>query len=107
MKPPFGISWNNKRYCDKPECQHAKELTRQRSVKESQARHKAKSTYLSRSDGLSKAQDRKWACRDCGKMSDNRLHCPECRARRLAKEDTRLSEYPIGTIDISNMGVLT
>ena len=106
FKPPFGISWGNIKYCQKPECQHAKELNRQKSVKESLARHKIKS-YLSRTDGLDKRQDRQWPCRDCGKLSDNRLHCPDCKARRIAKEGSWLSDYPIGTIDVSNMGILT
>ena len=107
MKPPFGISWNNRKYCDKPECQRIKELNRQKSVKESMARRKYQPPYLSRTDGLSKAKDRKWPCQDCGRMSDNRLHCPECKDRRIARDGSWLDEYAIQSIDIASMGVMT
>ena len=28
-------------------------------------------------------EDKKWPCQDCGKMSDNRMHCPDCKRDRL------------------------
>ena len=109
FKPPFGISWGNKKYCDKPECQHAKELARQKSVKESNKRNLARQAEMYRStrrSGVGPDKDRKWPCQDCGKMSDYRLHCPACKARRLAKEDSWFDDYAVETISLSDMGLI-
>lgn len=99
FKPPFGISWNNIKYCKKPECQRAKEVNRQKSVKESNNRHriaKGYDTYRStRRSGLGPYKNRMWPCQDCGRMSDNRLHCPACKAKRIAREDSWLAEYSV------------
>ena len=109
FKPPFGISWGNVKYCQKSECQHAKYANRQKSVKESNKRYLARQCDMYRStrrSGVGKDKDKKWPCQDCGKMSDGRLHCPACKARILARDDSWLSEYSVGTIDLSRMGVM-
>lgn len=98
--PPFGMGKGASKYCDNPDCQAIKSDR----AKESRYAYAARS----REQGLTskyKSRGRQWPCRLCGKMSDNRLDCPECKARILARDDS-WCDYPIETIDICNMGLI-
>ena len=98
--PPYGPAWSSKQYCPDPDCQAIKSDR----AKESRYAYAARS----REQGLtSKHRDRgkQWKCRVCGRMSDNRLDCPECKAHILARNDTWL-DCPVDTIDIANMGLI-
>lgn len=99
--PPYGPGKGASKYCDNPDCQE----TKSDRAKESRAQYAARS--MENGTSKHKSRGRQWKCRLCGKMSDNRLDCPQCRARIVAKNGNCLDDFAgVQTIDICNMGLM-
>ena len=102
FKPAFQSGWPKRKRC--PECMLTPmEHNRRRRAEEKKGgpKHTKRPWHV---NGLDLGKQ--WKCRGCGKMSNNRLDCPECKARILAKEDSWLDDYAVETLDIANMGLM-
>ena len=100
--PPFGKGSGATRYCEDPHCQAIK----YEAVRESKA--KAMERYKERG-GPAKQRDvgKQWKCRGCGRMTDNRLDCWDCRAKIVAANGNCSEDFAqVETLDISNMGLI-
>lgn len=74
FRPPFISGWQRRKRC--PGCRLP--------AYEAQRRHRDRVKHERKARHWPDRAGKQWPCQDCGKMSDNRLHCPDCKARRLA-----------------------
>jgi len=69
---------NRRRWCLKPKCQEAKKAYERKVERDKKMERKsyAYSKQVEKGTGT-------YVCKDCGKLTTNRLYCPACRERRL------------------------
>ena len=102
FKPVFQSGWPKRKRCPACMLTPGEHNRRRRALpKQDQPKH-TKRPWRWETVGVG----RQWKCRGCGKMSNNRLDCPECKSRILAREDSWVEDYNIETISLSNMGLI-
>ena len=101
FKPEFQSGWRKRKRCVACRLTPAEHNRRRRAQPPSdRPKHTKRPWHVGQGIG------KQWKCRGCGKMSNNRLDCPECKAKILAREDSWLDDYSVQTIDLANMGLI-
>jgi len=75
------ITSGNRKWCLKPECQEAKKVYN-RELERNRLRNGAE-RKARKAPAKDIPIDKQWPCKECGKLSTNRLYCPTCRKHML------------------------